>query len=370
MKTIILILCLSSLITVYGKATKESILIKSNYKKSKLRLELIHLKTKVGINSDFIILYVPGYFQNAESFDLLPQDKISVTRYMQDLVSHQSYMLNPNGIGKSSYLRRSTLDDIVLHDISSSVDYLKKKYPTKKLILFSHSMGAITSKAYLGGLTPCSRRTNCFDPEVAKARQQKVKAAIFSAGNVCVTNDNPGNIIQILTTALFPLVPATKRMGFIPTKVFNKILFPVRQKGKKSIITHNVFWKFLYNPKNVSTKARNAIYNNTVEGASGPTMAQFYYGVKDGCLHSDYRYESYQKGLTFIKLPIFQMLYSLDGLAPPEETIRDDYRYISTPENEKHLRIYKNQGHEDFMMSRKYHKNLDPLKEFIIGLKK
>ncbi|MDA8792901.1 lysophospholipase [Bacteriovoracaceae bacterium] len=367
MKILILHFLILSLSSVYGKTIKESILIQSNFdKKSNSKLELIKLTSTENINSKYIILYIPGYFQNAESFDLLPKEKISVARYMQELLPHESFLLNPNGIGRSKYLKRSTLDDIALHDIASSVDYLKSKYPQKKLILFSHSMGAITSKAYLGGITKCTKRSHCFDPQIAKKRQDKIHVAIFSAGNVCVTNDKPGNIIQILTKAIFPAVPVVKRMGFLPTKLFNKILFPVNRKGKKNVITHNLFWKFLYNPKNVSSKARNAIYNKTVEGVSAPTMAQFYYGAKDGCLHTEKRYESYQKGLSYIELPIFQMLYTLDGLAPPEETIRDDFSYIATPQSKKFLRIYQNQGHEDFMMSRKFHKNLNPLRNFIL----
>ncbi len=350
-------------------ANQKSLMIKAKSSKNQknYQLEIIEFLNKVDGKQGEVLLFVPGYFQNAYSWDLLPEKGISIVDYLSKKYPFKFYSLQPNGIGKSDYVKRSDTDDIAIDDIDHAVKFLEKKYK-KKIYLFGHSNGSITLQAYLGGLKRGNsytknkrgkiktRSANYFSESLAKKRQTKIKAVGLSAGNICMTDADDGTQLDSLSKFGVRIKAINKRLGWINAKILTRFLSPTRGPFKKWSLAYHKFWEFLYHRDNVSEEAMKALYDKTLSGTSAPTLVQYSEGVVSGCIRNTSG-QTYQEGLKNINIPAFQMTYSLDPMAVPEFTKKDDFDHINSLDKE--FIAFENQGHEDFMMNAKYHKNLD-----------
>jgi len=323
-------------------------------------LELIELEGND--DADGIVLLIPGYFQNAYSFDLMPEKNISVMRYLADKMGLKIFVLHPNGIGKSEYVRKSTIDDIAIDDIDTAVKFLKKL--KKKLFTMGHSNGAIALQAYLGGLDR-SGRGNIFDEEVSKLRQKQFEGIAISAGNVCMTDTRNLKVYSFARNTGRNLKGIINHLGWINGEILTKVLAPTKFFGKRSIAYSKV-WQFLYNRKNVSKDAMKALYDLTIEGTSARSLVQYIEAINSECIYSGGG-DPYYRGLYNIELPIIQLTYEVDSLADPTATKRDNFGRFSS-ENKKFF-MFPNQGHEDFMMSAIEQENLKEVVKFFDSIK-
>jgi|GEM_PF-6018652 len=318
-------------------------------------LEIIEFKvTTEQCKNAPILLLIPGYFQNAYSWDLLPNKNISVVNFIKNHSCFHTFSLHPNGIGNSDYVRLSNIDDVAIDDISHAINYLKENFK-KNIFVLGHSKGAITLQAYLSGLTR-SKNGNYFDKKVAIKRQQKVEAFGLSAGNVCMSDNDQKTQIDTLSRIGTRIQFLNNRLGWINAKILTRIISPAHGPFSRLSAAYFRVWEFLYHIENTSKEARAALYELTIEGTSSPTLTQFSKGVLNGCIRNTSG-EKYNEGLKNIKIPAFQMTYSLDPMAVPEFTKRDDFDYIGS--KDKDFISFTNQGHEDFMMNPKFHENLN-----------
>ncbi len=364
MKKFLLILCIIFNSTI--SYSKENSSMRSDWKshiiKSKsgltnktYNLELIELEGNDDAES--ILLLIPGYFQNAYSFDLMPEKNISVMRYLAEKLKVKIFVLHPNGIGKSEYVKKSLIDDIAIDDIDTAVKFLKKL--RKKLYTMAHSNGAIALQAYLGGLDR-SGRGNIFDEEVADLRQKQFQAVAISAGNVCMTDTRNLKVYDFAKNTGRKLQGLIKHLGWINGEILTKILSPTKIFGKRSI-AYSKLWQFLYNRENVSKDAMKALFDLTIEGTSARSLVQYIEAINSECIHSSGG-DPYFRGLFNIELPIIQLTYEVDSLADPTATKRDNFARYSS-KNKKFF-MFPNQGHEDFMMSAIEQENLKEVVKF------
>ncbi len=296
-----------------------------------------------------ILLMVPGYFQNAYVFDLLPEAHISLARYIADTFLFHIFALHPNGIGNSDYIKKSDIDDIAIDDIVGAVSVLRNSYK-KKIYLLGHSNGAISIQSYLAGLTR-SESGNIFDTNVSQERQADIAGAILLAGNVCMTDDAKKSSLK--KSALFGLKVKfiLRSIGWINARLLTRFISPTKFFKRISVAYWNI-WKFLYQIKNVSSESREALYTLTLDGTSAATLIQYSKGVVAGCIRTTAGID-YSAGLPNIQTPTVQVTFEFDPLAVPGPTERDSFSRIGT--NKKKFFAINNQGHEDFMMVKDFH---------------
>ncbi len=319
-------------------------------------LELIEFITKDDNDKDLLLL-IPGYFQNAHSFDLIPEKEISVMRYLHRNLKMHTFVLHPNGIGKSDHVKKSNLDDIAIDDIGNAINFLKKY--NKNIYIFGHSNGGITSQAYLGGLTR-SARGNIFSEKIAIERQEEIKAIAISGGNVCISDSRDLKLRRNIKKISKPSRGLINNLGWINAEVMTKFLAPSGLFGKKSI-AYSKIWEFLYHRDNVSKEAMKALYDKTIEGTSAKSLVQYIDAIHSDGIYSEGG-DPYKRGLFNIKIPFIQMTYELDTMADPTATKKDNFDQVSSKVKEFHE--FKNQGHEDWMMAEDMLVNLDVLVKF------
>lgn len=296
-----------------------------------------------------ILLMVPGYFQNAFVFDLLLEQNISLARYLSTHFNYHMFVLHPNGIGNSDYIKKSNLDDIAIDDIAGAISVLSVSYK-KDIYLMGHSNGAISIQCYLGGLTR-SESGNRFDANVSKHRQANISGAFLFAGNVCMTDDNPQSSLQKVSRFGLRISFLLKRLGWINALLLTRFISPTKIFGKMSVAYWKL-WGFLYHIPNVGRDSRKALYNLTLDGTSAATLLQYSQGVLNNSIRTTAQVE-YKEGLKNIEIPISQTTFGLDPLAVPAQTKRDNFSQFGS--KDKTFIIIPDQGHEDFMMVAAFH---------------
>lgn len=307
-----------------------------------------------------ILFIVPGYFQNAFIFDLLPENLISLARYINDHFNFHIFCLHPNGIGNSDYVKKSNLDDIAIDDIGGALKLLKSSY-TKRIFALGHSNGSITLQCYFGGLSRQTGKT-VFSETVSKDRQIGIDGLLLFAGNVCMTDDDENSQLKKLSKIGKRSRFLLRSLGWINACLLTKFISPTKLFGRLSIAFWKL-WSFLYHLENVSPEARKALYNKTLDGTSAATLIQYSKGVLSGCIRTEGD-DKYSNALSQIKIPTAQVTFELDPLAVPSTTKRDNFSLIGS--EEKKFFVIPNQGHEDFMMVSDFHDIvIDPIK-FVI----
>ena len=296
-----------------------------------------------------ILLMVPGYFQNAYVFDLLPEAEISLARYIANTFLFHIFALHPNGIGHSDYIKKSDIDDIAIDDILGAVSVLRNSYK-KKIYLMGHSNGAICIQCYLAGLTR-SEAGNVFDGDVSQERQLHIDGAILFAGNVCMTDDTKKSSLQKFALFGLRVEFILRRINWINARLLTRIISPTKFFKRLSVAYWNI-WNFLYHIKNVTLKSREALYTLTLNGTSAATLIQYSKGVVNGCIRTTADID-YSAGLSNIQIPTVQVTFEFDPLAVPGPTLRDNFSRIGTLK--KKFFTINNQGHEDFMMVKDFH---------------
>lgn len=312
-------------------------------------LEMIELEN-ADINSTPALL-IPGFFQNAHIYDLLPKKNISVARYLREKWNIHPFILHVRGIGNSDYLKKSDMDDVAIDDINMAVNHLHDML-NKKPLLIGHSQGAITAQAYLAGLSHCILAP-CFDPVSAFKRQRKVKRAGLLAGNVSMSFDNPKNWLGKIAGVGVKLKRFLALFDEIDVKQAVRFTGPVAYLG---------FWEFLYELENVGPAARKALYQKSADSTSSGIVLQFAKGVEAKNIKTK-SFISYSSGLKLVRLPVYQQVFSEDPLAEPEATFRDSFSKIES--KNKKFEVVKKRGHEDFFMSESLHPDLDSMMRFL-----
>ena len=299
------------------------------------------------------ILLMPGLFQNAYIFDLLPNKGISIARYMIEKWNLHPFILHTRGVGSSDYISNSTMDDIAMNDIPRAIDYLYKINGNKKILVGGHSQGAITLQASLAGLSNCLL-VPCFNPLLAMQRQRKVSKVALLAGNTAMSFEYK-SILEPISHAALKSEILFKLLDEIDLNTFTKVT---------TLVTRTPFWEFLYNRDNVSQAARDALYKYSVDTSTKGILFQFARGVINKDIRTNKSNFSWPKNNRHIRVPLFQQTYGDDKLADPISTKRDSFSYIGS--REKRYETIWDRGHEDFFMNQDLHADLDSVFEFLI----
>jgi len=319
-------------------------------KGQKYCLELVEFKNN-NPNAQKILL-LPGLFQNAFIFDLIPHKGISIARYMIEKWNLHPFVLHTRGVGNSDYLSNSSMDEIAIDDIRNAVDYLYKLNGNKKVLILGHSQGAITTQAYLSGLDYCLVAP-CFNPIASLARQRKIKKAALLAGNSAMSFEGKSILTPISHAALKAKL-LLRPLDEIDMNTLTKIT---------GLVTRVPFWEILYNRENVSQESRDALYKYSVDTSTKGILLQFASGVINKEIKTRITNLSYPKNNRNIRIPLMQQTYGDDKLADPISTKRDSFYYIGS--RKKIYETIHNRGHEDFYMNKNLHHELDSVLKFL-----
>ncbi|MBG59597.1 MAG: hypothetical protein CMJ16_03965 [Peredibacter sp.] len=298
------------------------------------------------------ILLIPGFFQNAYIWDLLPEKGISAARYLSKRWNLRPFVLHVRGIGNSDYVSNTNMDDIAMDDIEIAVNFLKKK-SSDQVYIMGHSQGSITTQAYLAGLSKCIV-ADCFNPAEAWSRQKKIKAVALLAGNTAMSVDRDDNKLDELANMALFIRPAFRFFDEIDVKTLTRFTGPVSNLN---------LWQWLYNRHNTTKEARKALYTKTVDSTTNGILFQFAEGVRDRAIKTRSKL-SYPAVLPLIRIPVFQQLYADDPLAESEATLKDNFHRIGS--SNKEYEVIQDRGHEDFFMNKGLHSDLDNVLHFLI----
>tara|TARA_B100001971_G_scaffold215190_1_gene259705 strand:+ start:148239 stop:149303 length:1065 start_codon:yes stop_codon:yes gene_type:complete len=298
------------------------------------------------------ILLMPGLFQNAYIFDLLPTKGISLARYMIEKWNLHPFILHTRGVGSSDYIPNSNMDSIAMEDIPKAINYLYRLNGNKKILIGGHSQGAITLQASLAGLSQCLV-VPCFNPIVANSRQRKIEKVALLAGNTAMSFEYK-SILEPISQAALKAHLLFRPLDEIDLNTFTKITM---------LVTRVPFWEFLYNRENVSQEARDALYKYSVDTSTKGILLQFAKGVINKDIRTEKSGFSWPKNNRFIRVPLFQQTYGDDKLADPISTKRDSFAHIGS--REKEYETIWDRGHEDFFMNQDLHRDLDSVFSFL-----
>jgi pimeloyl-ACP methyl ester carboxylesterase len=280
-----------------------------------------------------VLLLIPGFFQNANCFDLLPEKNISIARYLMKKFGLKIYLLNVRGLGKASSGKRLSLDDFAIDDIPSAIEWVSKKEKTKILVL-GHSQG---------------EHHNCFKDAVAVSRQSLIKGIALSGSNVAMTTKNPkshllmmGRIGKWVAPVLYETFDRIHVADLVESRLFSEFAYLKP-------------WEFLYHRPNVSHESMLALYQRTLDNSWSGVVIQYIEGINNKGLKSKGPDGGtfYGDKLKNISVPTVSVVYGLDPMAEPETTFRDDFLKLGS--KQKKFFKYEQQGHEDFMMVEALH---------------
>lgn len=306
------------------------------------------------------LLMIPGFFQNGNSFDLLPEKGISFARYLSEKFKLRVYLLHIRGLGLASSGKKLNLDDFAIDDLPAAIDWVSKKEQSK-IFVFGNSQGGIMLQASLSGLARCSA-SNCFSPEAAVSRQNEVRGMAISGGSVSMTHEKNAFFYPSLLS-IYRLIGAPLRAS--PLDYIN--IFTLTQEPLLTPLAHFPLWSFLYLEKNTSREAQEAMFDRTLEATWAGVMLQFGNGIEKEGVRTEYNGQSgrpYTSGFKNLQVPTVQVTYEMDPFAEPEVTERDSYSFIGSPS--KKFFTFPEQSHEDYLMSAKLHRDWDEPFEWLV----
>ncbi|GAB4010785.1 MAG: hypothetical protein Fur0010_04100 [Bdellovibrio sp.] len=317
-------------------------------------LEMVEFKYRSKLPLAGRILLVPGFFQNYHIWHLVPEQGISVARYLMEKYGLQPYVLHVRGIGDSDYIKDSNLDDIAIDDIPRALSELNL-INGGPVYLMGHSQGAITSLAALSGLSRCAKK-NCFKKDVALKRQKLVKKLALLAGNQAMSIDREDNfLLPLMKLANVGVLRSTLRLiDEIDVKLVTDLTGPV------AFIN---YWENLYVLENVPDVSRKALWKKSVDTSTAEIVIQFAEGIENRNIKA-VGGENYTDGAANIEIPVVQQTYDRDELAEWEPTKRDTFEKIGS--KEKEFFVVKNRSHEDFFMNKKLHSDLDQVLSYLL----
>ncbi|MDA9792981.1 hypothetical protein N9B72_00205 [Bacteriovoracaceae bacterium] len=322
------------------------------------------------------ILLVAGFTQNSLLFDIYPENGTSYLRYLEKKFPVKVFTLNTRGVMGSDYIANSSMDDIAIDDISMGVNFIFKRYK-KKVIIIGHSQGAISSTAYLSGLTRCGKK-NCFKEAIALERSRKVLSIGNIGGNseFKIPKDKVKSIktISRLGRFLFPLLKMIKGIN-VSTLIDS---FTPLKKDKKHFLAQGSLFSFLYtlpatypHLPQISEEVRRRLYSRTLDFTSNSIIQQFAQAViksnkkaskRNHGIRSSSK-EFYVDYIKNIKIPYYLLTFSDDMLANPKLTMNSILPRLNTTSGESHI---SERGHEDIFLHQKFHSDSDEMLSFLI----
>ncbi len=328
----------------------------------KAHIEVIELPSAAATTGS--ILMIPGFFQNAWTFDLLPEAQVSFGRWVSRTFGLKVYLLNVRGVGYSSRGKKLNIDDFVIDDIPTAIQWVSDREKSPIYVL-GHSQGGIVLQASVSGLTRCGAR-NCFDSLVAEKRQSMIQALAISAGSVSMATREAGNRLPLLGNLGKILSrPINSAMDYISVDhlVNTPILRPFAHAG---------FFEFLYHRKNTTAKQRRALYERTLEASYAQIVLQFADGVRNQNIRvlgnlPDSNGELYRDGLKNIRVPLVQVTYGVDPMAEPVPTFDTSFHYVGS--FRKRFYIVDDQGHEDYLMVPERHSKWEAPFKWLMSVK-
>lgn len=317
-------------------------------------LELMELAKAPNQKPKHVLLLVSGLFQNTNAWDLIPEQNISMARYLRDKFNAHIFVLHTRGISNSDYVRQTNLDDLAIDDIPLAVKFILKN-TLKRPIIIGHSQGSIVTQAFAAGLSRCGIEKNCFLKPVALARNAMVRGIGLIAGNPTLTTDRNDNFLIPLAT-----LGRNKAIQHLIRKWDHiEIELLTRYTG---VATFLGVWRNIYVLENVSQEARKAIWQKTVDSTTGEILIQFAYAVQNKDLTTRGGI-SYKSGLKNISAPLYQVAMEKDKLAPPIST-KSAFDHIGS--RNKRFEVVAGRGHLDFYMNAKFHSDMDSMMKFLI----
>jgi len=298
------------------------------------------------------VLLLPGLFQNANVYDLAPEEDISLARYISEKYNLRVFILNYRMIGNSEYISRSGLEDFAMDDIPNAIKYVSK-YVNEKIYVIGHSQGAITLNLSLSGIYYKDNHYE-FSSKVSKERQKYTKAIGLLAGNNKLHFEDKSNPLHSISKIIYN--------GRGVLSFFDKVNIQVVSHLFQAF-SFVKLWDVLTIDPSISSETKRKLLTRTMEASTSKALTTFTKGVVNKNLQTN-------EGVDFnlnsknIFIPVYHQTYSHDPFSPPMETKRDTFNFIGS--QNKVFEIVENQSHEDLFLSRELHETIDPLIQFLI----
>ena len=322
-------------------------------------------------------IFYPGFFQDADFWSIDPKD--SFAKFLQSK-GIDVWLIDPRGTGDSGGAEYHTdLDDFADSDLSAIIDFISNKINAKP-VLVGHSQGGITSLMHLMGAVKSDNGSVSISEQVAEERQSKLKGLVTlgSFPNMTYPKDREPAPMQIIANKGFqisvfgktftliktqtiinfiskrihlPVPPSIKlRRKMIKYPILQILLFPVTIFC--NIVAYNKTWDALYYRKTVTKKERKYLFYNTIDASFTGIIMQFYYAVKHGQMWSADLKVNYSDNYHLVKLPASIVGMEYDMIENADEMKKHMYSAIAS--KEKVFTLWKNQGHENFVMNPKF----------------
>lgn len=330
-------------------------------------LEVIELAYNSEKPKQGTILLIPGFFQNAFLFDLMPEQGTSFARYLMREKGLKVYMLNPRGTGRSCYPTHSRIDDVAIDDLPSAVEFVSQR-ENERIFVGAHSQGGIGLQAAMAGLTRCDDGKNCFKAELATERQRPIRGVLSMAVNAKMSAPEGDDRLSARTRVLYytVLLPNTYFLDRIPASWLTRFLSPTSDTKvpNGSIAYKDSLWDFAYKSGNISPEQQKAFYDLTLDSSSVGIIKQTYRGIhKDGIENT--AGEKYADALSTVKVPVAQAAFDADLFANSEMSRLDNFDRLGS--EQKIFQSFESQGHEDFLLNGNYHAQMSGLVDFLLA---
>lgn len=330
-----------------------------------------------------------GFYQNGIFFDLAKGEE-SIAEYVHNC-GYDVWIIDSRGNGGSTGKRYSTsMDDFAATDIPAVIYFVNARTNIKPVYI-GHSQGGNTALMSLMGACK-TKEGNVFLSDQESAKRQAALAGLVTLGSYLDFTFNHTSSLQNFVQNGIVINIFCRRMHIISStrillllKILKRLPVPVplflREAMSKSFIlrillfpltiilniisTLNV-WSFLYHIPNVNRKARINIFYRTMQATYWGILAQYQRAILYEKMMSLDGKVNYSENYHKIKLPVSVVTMEYDTLADSVETKKVMFPKLGSPK--KYFTEWKGQGHEDFVMNRKYfHLLIDAIK--ILNLK-
>ncbi|MBS1984529.1 MAG: alpha/beta fold hydrolase [Bdellovibrionales bacterium] len=320
-------------------------------------LEIIELSDTSGQHIAGSILLIPGLYQNAMAYDMVPSEGTSYARWLRDTKHLRVFILNHRGLGESCYPHKSNLDDLAIDDLPTALTFVSKLVG-EPIFAMGHSQGSMVLEAALAGLTRCgTKNQNCFNQDVAAQRQKMIRAAAFMAGNPTIRlkndNDRVHRLVNLDITLKIP--PLSFILDRLPASWLTKYILP--SWGPLPSDESNL-WTIFYKKENVTKAARKAFYDETLDATTRAILLQFANGARHDGLEA-MGGEKWADQASTVRVPSVVAAFGDDVIMNPDFLEADVFDRLGS--YRKQFFFYKGLGHEDFMMSSNLHSETSAL---------
>lgn len=343
----------------------------TTFRKETIILKCFRLKNEVATP---VILF-PGFDQNGWFWDVMPGDR-SLAEYLS-LNGMDIWVVNPRGTGGSGGKKsRANMDDFAADDIPSIIGFVSHE-TGKKPVFVGHSQGGITAIMSLMGGVKDENGEVGISEAAAKERQESLHALVTMGSFLNFTWEKEPPIARFVRNGFrikifgstitlvksITLLKILRLFQYIPVPVGVRLREKLLKGGFLSIVlaplvwilnavAYSGLWSFLYYIPNVDRISRRYLFYRTLDATFWGIVNQFYWAIMNGRMNSTDFNVNYSAHFETIRLPVSCVGMEFDPIEDAEQMRKKMFDRFGS--KTKHFTLWKDQGHENFVMNPGY----------------